>query len=328
MPRAIWKGAITFGLVHIPVGLYPASRSQDIDFDWLDRRSMDPVGYKRVNKRTGREIAREEIVKGIEYESGQYVLLSDEEIRQAYPRTTQTIEIEGFVDGADIPFAFLDTPYFLAPAGRGAEKVYVLLRESLRDSGRAGIARVVIRTKQHLAALMPAGEALVLNTLRWADEMRDAADLDLPASGAKAPKLQAAERKMAAQLIESMAVDWEPGRYADAFRDAVMTLVERKVESGETEEVEPLEEPAPAADRSNVVDLTELLRRSLGRDDGEKRGPTRARSPGKARTRSPGEADKPARRATSSRSGKSSRSSGSSRKAAAPATRSGGRKSA
>jgi len=144
--RVIWKGAISFGLVHIPVALHAATSEQGLDFDWLDKRSMDPVGYKRVNKRTGREVARENIVKGIAYEEGQYVVLSQEEIAAAYPKTTQTIEIDAFVAAADIPFVYLQRPYYIAPINKAA-KVYALLREILHKSGKVGIAKVVVSTQ-------------------------------------------------------------------------------------------------------------------------------------------------------------------------------------
>jgi len=160
-PRVLWKGAISFGLVHIPVALYTATTDHGIDFDWLDKRTMDPVGYKRINKKTGKEIPREQIVKGVEYADGEYVVLSDKEIAAAYPRTTQTIEIETFVPANGIPFVFLERPYYVAPINRGA-KVYALLRETLQRSGRVGVARVVIQTKQHLAVLVPeSGEPAV-----------------------------------------------------------------------------------------------------------------------------------------------------------------------
>src|SRR5262245_22025656 len=146
MPRAIWKGAISFGLVHIPISLYPAASESGIDFDWLDRRSMDPVGYKRVNKRTGREVSKDNIVKGVKVEGDEYVLLGDDEIKAAYPRTTQTIEIESFVKASEIPLIQFDRPYFLEPVRKG-EKVYVLLREAMLAAGVVGIARVVLHTK-------------------------------------------------------------------------------------------------------------------------------------------------------------------------------------
>ena len=154
MPRMIWKGAISFGLVHVPVALYPASQEIGIDFDWLDKRSMDPVGYKRVNKRTGKEIERDDIVKGIKQDDGDYVVLSEDEIKAAYPISTQTIEIETFVPANEIPFTYLEKPYYLAPLGKG-EKVYALLRDAMESAGVIGIARVVMHTKERLAALIP-----------------------------------------------------------------------------------------------------------------------------------------------------------------------------
>src|SRR5687767_5390003 len=162
--RALWKGAITFGLVHIPVGLYSATEESDVNFDWLDKRTLDPVGYKRINKRTGREIDRENIVKGVEYRKGEYVILTPSEIEEAYPRSTQTIAIETFVDVDEVPFMTMEKPYYTAPINKG-EKVYALLRETLKQSNKAGIARVVIQAKEHLAVLIAAGPALVLNLL-------------------------------------------------------------------------------------------------------------------------------------------------------------------
>ncbi|MBL0729950.1 Ku protein [Piscinibacter sp. HJYY11] len=262
--RSLWKGAISFGLVHIPVSLHSASMESGVDFDWLDKRSMDPVGYKRINKRTGREITKDNIVKGIEYENDKYVLLSDEEIEAVYPRSTQAIEIEAFVSMDEIPFVYLDRPYYLAPVGRG-QKVYALLREALLKSGRIGLARVVIHTKQHLAALVPAGPALVLNLLRWSDEIRTWDDLSLPKEGAKANNISERELQMAGQLIDDMTVAFDPSQFADRFKEQVMALVERKVEAGETETVlEPEEEPLPTAGKgADVVDLTALLQQSL-----------------------------------------------------------------
>ncbi len=272
MPRSIWKGAISFGLVHIPVALYPAATESGIDFDWLDKRSMDPVGYKRINKRTGKEIERENIVKGVKQDDGDYVILSDDEIKAAYPKTTQTIEIEGFVQAAEIPFLYLEKPYFLEPLNKG-EKVYALLREAMAASGVIGIARVVMHTKEHLAALVPSGAVLVLNTLRWSNELRDMGDLNLPAEGTKASNLKDAELKMAQQLIGDMTVEWNPGSYTDRFADAVRALIRRRVEAGATEKVEPLEATdQPAA--SNVIDLTALLKQSLGNRKGGASGAT------------------------------------------------------
>lgn len=262
MPRMIWKGAISFGLVHVPVALYPASQSVDIDFDWLDRRSMDPVGYKRVNKRTGKEIKPDDIVKGIKQEGGDYVLLSEEEIKAAYPKTTQTIEIESFAKRDEISFMLLETPYYLEPVGK-SEKVYALLREAMIEAGVIGIARVVIHTKEHLAALVPLGPALVLNTIRWASEIRPLDELKLPAKGKSGVGVKPAELKMATQLIAEMTAPWRAYEREDTFTAAVHELVARKVAAGETEAVTPLEELPAEAGASNVVDLTGLLSRSL-----------------------------------------------------------------
>jgi len=258
--RSLWKGAITFGLVHIPIGLYTATEETDVNFDWLDKRTMDPVGYKRINKRTGREIEKENIVKGVEHGKGNYVVLTPEEISEAYPRTTQTIEIEAFVDIDEVPFVYLERPYYTAPINKG-EKVYALLREALRQTGKAGLAKVVIHSKQHLAVLLPCGPALVLNLLRWGGEIRSWEDLNLPKQG-KAAGLKEADLKMAKQLIEDMSGHWSATEFRDSFHDAIMKLVEAKAKAGKTETVEPLEE-APEAQGADVIDLTELLKRSL-----------------------------------------------------------------
>ena len=259
--RTLWKGAITFGLVHIPIALYSATAETDVNFDWLDKRSMDPVGYKRINKKTGREIDKDNIVKGIEYESGHYVVLTPEEIAAAYPRTTQTIEIESFVDADEVPFVYLERPYYVAPINKG-EKVYALLREALKQSGKVGIAKVVIQTKQHLAVLIPCGPALVLNLLRWGGEIRSWEDLKLPPAGAKATGLKESELKMAKQLIDDMSAHWSADTFRDSFHDEIMKLVATKAKAGETEVVEKVEEAAPVSG-AEVIDLTELLKRSL-----------------------------------------------------------------
>ena len=260
--RTLWKGAISFGLVHIPVGLHSATTESGIDFDWLDKRSMDPVGYKRINKKTGKEITKENIVKGIAYEPGNYVVLSEKEIADAYPKTTQTIEIEAFVDAADIPFVFLERPYYVAPINKGA-KVYALLRETLLKTGKVGVARVVIQTKQHLAALIPSGRGMVLNLLRWGDEIRPWTNLELPPEGIKAAGIKDNELKMAEQLVSDMSAKWNPADYRDEFRDAVMKMVALRVKAGKTETVTALEEEQESHGSAQIIDLTELLKRSL-----------------------------------------------------------------
>ncbi len=265
MPRAIWKGAISFGLVHVPVSLYPAATEVGIDFDWLDKRSMDPVGYKRINKRTGEEIQKENIVKGIKQGDGdEYVVLSDDEVKAAFPKSTQTIEIESFVKASEIAFFLLERPYYLEPIGKG-DKVYALLRESMLEAGVIGVARVVMHTKEHLAALIPSGAALMLNTIRWASEIRPADELKLPAEGKDAANLKQSEMKMAAQLISDMTGKWKAEAYTDHFSAAVGKLVQQKVKAGKTESVTPLENTLAEGGMSNVIDLTELLAQSLAK---------------------------------------------------------------
>ncbi|HTJ99789.1 MAG TPA: Ku protein [Bordetella sp.] len=289
--RTIWKGAISFGLVNIPVGLHTATTESGVDFDWLDKRTMDPVGYKRINKRTGREIDRENIVKGVEYEDGKYVVISPDEIADAYPRTTQTIEIQRFVPADQLSFVYLERPYYIAPINKG-QKVYALLRDTLAKTGKIGIAKVVIQTKQHLAALVPAGDALILNLMRWGDEVKSADDLDLPAIGAKALAASAQEQKMAKMLVDDMSGEWNPDDFKDEFRQTIMDLVEKKVKAGKTETVIEPQEEAPNMSSDNVIDLTELLQRSLkgGRAAGKtaaaaKTGGARKSTAGKTATR-------------------------------------------
>ncbi|WP_225784181.1 Ku protein [Xenophilus sp. Marseille-Q4582] len=260
--RTMWKGAISFGLVHIPVGLYSATASSGIDFDWLDKRSMEPVGYKRVNKVTGKEIAASDIVKGVEYEDGRYVVLSPEEIAAAFPKTTQTIEIEAFLDADEIPFVYLERPYYTAPLKRG-EKVYALLREALRRSHKVGVAKVVIQTKQHLAVLIPCGRALVLNLLRWGGEIRSFEQLNLPPMDAKAAGIKEGELNMALQLIEDMTQRWDADQFRNSFADEIHKLIEAKAEAGDIEDVVKVERESSAPAGAEVLDLSALLKRSL-----------------------------------------------------------------
>src|SRR4051795_1994210 len=180
MARGLWKGAISFGLVNVPVELYSAQkRSADLDLTMLDKRDMAPVGYKRVNKSTGKEVPWEDVVKGYEYEDDKYVVLSEEDFRRANPEAAKTVDITAFVDLADIAPQYFETPYFLAPGKRG-EKAYALLRDAMAKAGKAGIATVVIRTKQYLAAVVPQDDALIMNTLRYHKELKTAEDLEIP----------------------------------------------------------------------------------------------------------------------------------------------------
>lgn len=267
--RVLWKGAISFGLVHIPIALHSAVQSQSIDFDWLDRRSMEPVGYKRINKVTGEEIDRADIVKGISYGEGEYVVMEAEEIAAAYPKTTQTVEIEAFVPIDDIPFVYLERPYYVSPINKGG-KVYALLREVLAESRTAGLAKVVIQTKQHLALLFACGPVLILNLLRWGDEVRDWSALNLPEQNKKALGLTSKELDMARQLVKDMTMTWQPEEFTDSFREQIMQLMQEKIDAGETTQVtQPESEEGETSGTARIYDLTEMLQRSLrGRKEG------------------------------------------------------------
>ena len=263
--RAIWKGAISFGLVHIPVALHSATSSSRLDFDWLDKRSLEPVGYKRINKTSGREIKKENIVKGIQHPDGGYVVLSDDEIKSAYPKTTQTIEIECFVSNDEISRMYLEKPSYIAPSNK-SERAYSLLRETMLETGQVGIARVVIQTRQYLAALAPCGAGMVLNLLRWAEDIRPLDNLELPPEGVKGAGLSEREMEMAGQLVKSMTGKWNPSQFKDSFKEKVMALVESKLKQGKLKAIPAFEETEQfAADglKAQVIDLTDVLQRSL-----------------------------------------------------------------
>jgi DNA end-binding protein Ku len=260
--RAIWKGAISFALVHVPVSLYPAVQDSGIDFDWLDRRSLDPVGYKRYNKRTGRELKPQDIVKGVRQANGKYVVLSEAEVKAAFPKSTQSIDIEAFVKIQEVPPTMFERPYFVEPAGK-AEKVYALLRDAMVEADVIGIARIVMHSKEHLVALVPAGPVLTLNTMRWTSELRPVSGVRVPGQGLPAVTIKPGERQMAARLIAEMTAPWKVEKQAEHFSTAIRALVRRKLAAGQGREVPPLEETPTEQRPSNVIDLTELLAKSL-----------------------------------------------------------------
>jgi len=275
--RAFWKGSVSFGLVEIPVTLRPVLESHDMSFTLLDRKDFSPVGYKRYNKNTGRDVPWDEVVRGYEYEPDEYVVLSDEELRRANVKASETIEIVEFVDAKSVDPVFFDTPYYVAPLKKGS-KAYTLLREAMERSGRIGIARVVLRTRQRLAALLIRDEVLVLNLLRYAHEIREpeVAETSGKRNGAVTP----AELRMAEQLIEGMRGTWKPDEFRDEYHDDVMALVERKVKSGQTHTiVEPEEGKERAPARKEVVDLMPLLKQSLESRAGGARRPKSAPGP-------------------------------------------------
>lgn len=284
-PRAFWKGSLGFGLVSIPVALRPATKRDELGFSLLDRRDFAPIGYRHYNKTTGEEVEWSQIVRGYEYEPDEYVVLSDEELKQANVKATQTIEIEEFVERDAIPPMFFDTPYFVEPQKQGA-KSYALLRAALERSGKVGIARVVLRTRQHLAAVLVRDSVLMLDLLRYEDELREPGDLSVPAKGAKPAGLKETEIEMAERLIDGMTGNWKPSQYRDDYREDVMALVKRKVKSGKTHAiVEPRKGREPETGRA-VVDLMPLLKRSLEQTGRGRRA--KATENGSARRRSRG----------------------------------------
>jgi len=257
MARGLWKGAISFGLVNVPVELHSAKRrSAELDMTMLDKRDLAPVGYKRVNKSTGKEVAWGDVVKGYEYKDDKYVVLSDEDFRRANPEASRTVDIVAFVEMKDVAPQYYETPYYLAPGKRG-EKAYALLRETLKKAGKAGIATVVIRTKQHLAALFPQDDILVLNTLRYADELKKPASLEIPQA-----KVTARELDMALRLVEDMSDAWQPEKFHDTYREDILKRVEQKIKAGETEEI-PEPEKEKGRKGGEVIDLMSLLRKSI-----------------------------------------------------------------
>jgi DNA end-binding protein Ku len=271
--RPLWRGSINFGLVNIPVALYSAEADGSIDFDLLDRRDFARVRYRRVNEKTGREVPWDEIVKGYEYKKGEYVALTDDDFLKANVEATQSIEILDFVDGADISPIYFDKPYYLAPLKNG-QRAYGLLREVMKRTGKVGIARVVIRTRQHLAALLVDGPVLILNLLRFSHELRDASKLGVPEPRSAGGSNQ--ELKMAEQLVETMAGRWDPKKYRDEYHQDLLKMINKKITSGQTKTIEPTEVALPPKRQGKVVDIMHLLRQSMEQAH-KKNEPTRRR---------------------------------------------------
>lgn len=260
MARPIWKGHIAFGLVNVPVVLHSAERRADLSFRLIDSRNSARIRYERVNEETGEEVPWDAIVKGFEYEDGNYVLLSEEELERASIEMTRTIEIEQFVDLSQINIRYFDKPYLLVP-GKNGEKGYVLLREAIAESGRAGIANVVIRSRQYLAALVADGTALLLELLRYQQELRDLEDFDLPGNNLRKQKVSKKEIDLASQLIDGMTTDWDPSQHHDEYRQLLMKLIERKIKTGRTEEIAV--EPEQDEEEPKTINFMEVLKKSV-----------------------------------------------------------------
>lgn len=264
MSRVLWRGAISFSLIHIPVTLQSASRTNTLDLDLLDKRDFSPVGYQRINKNTGKVVESADIIKGYKYEKDEYVVLSDEDFRLANVESTQTIDIQGFVKPMEIGPQYFETPYHLLPDARG-ERVYALLHDALLKAKAVAIGMVVIRTRQYACALFPFGSTILLNTLRYVDEIIAP---DPPAkikSGIKRASAGVTEREtaMALKLVEEMRQPWDPRAFHDTYREDLMKRVEQKVRAGQTKTLTVADEQRAAPLTNNIVDLTSLLRKSL-----------------------------------------------------------------
>jgi DNA end-binding protein Ku len=284
MTRALWTGAVTFGLVNIPVELYPAEERKAFKFSMLDKRDFSPVGNKRYSKTSGKEIDWSDIVKGYEYEKDKYVVLSDEDFRRANVKATQTIDIRTFVADSEIPVEYYETPYYIAPSGRG-QKVYALLRETLKSTHRIAVAQVVIRTTQHLAAVVPHDRALMLITLRYQDELRPLTGIELPPTSLKAAGVTAKEIELAKRLIDDMTDHWNPADFKDTYHRDLMARIKQKIKLGQTKEItQPGSESEDSPRSAQIIDLADLLKRSLqkatpSRESPAKAAPTRVAKP-------------------------------------------------
>ena len=256
--RAIWKGSISFGLVNIPIALYPATRREELKFRLLRAKDLSPVNYKRVAEKDGKEVPWDDIVKGYEYEKGKYVVLKDEDFQRVDLEATQTVDIQDFVDQREIDPIFFYKPYYLEPQ-KGGDKAYVLLRETLAKTGKVGIAKVVIKTRQYLAGVKAKDTVLVLELMHFAEELADADKLHIP------KKLEPGKREldMAKALVDGMSSKWDPKKYRDDYREALMEVIEEKVEAGGKEiEEKPKTKPRPS---TKVIDLVSVLQESLNK---------------------------------------------------------------
>jgi DNA end-binding protein Ku len=263
MARAIWKGSISFGLVNIPIALYPATKREELKFRLLRKSDLSPVNYKRVAEKDGKEVPWDQIVKGYEYEKGKYVVLKDEDFERVDVEATQTVDIQDFVELDEIDPIFFYKPYYLEPQ-KGGDKAYVLLRDALKDSNKVGVAKVVIKTREYLAGVKPEDGALVLELMHFADELADTSELHIP----KKVEVGKREMTMAKSLIDSMSAKWNPEKYKDDYREALMGVIEEKVEAG-GKEIE--EKPKKAPKPTKVIDLVSVLQKSLEQTGGAKK---------------------------------------------------------
>lgn len=285
MARSLWKGAINFGLVNIPVELFPAEERKEFEFSMLDKRDLSLVGYKRYSKKSGKEVAWSDVVKGYEYDKDRYVVLTEEDFRRANVKATRTIDIKAFVPAKEIPAQYFETPYYLVPTGRG-QKVYALLRETLKSTGRVAVAQVVIRTTQHLAMVAPIGRALMLITMRYAYQLRGTRGFELPAESLKSASVSSKEIDLAKRLVGDMTEHWKPDEFKDTYHEDLMRRIHEKIKSGEAEEItEPEGEEGEKLRSAQIIDLAALLKQSLAQ--GTSRQKTAGTRRAKSSTRKP-----------------------------------------
>jgi DNA end-binding protein Ku len=253
MPRSIWKGAIAFGLVNIPIELYSAVRDHRPKFRLLHAKDEAPVRYERVCQTEGKPVKWDDLVKGYEYEKGHFVVITKDDFKTAAIEKTKTIDILDFVDPDDVDERYFETPYYLQP-GKGSDRAYALLREAIRDSGKIGIAKIILRDAQHLAAVEAIDQAIVLTMMRFADELADLDDFTFPA----AKDIRPPELKMAKQLIDNLSATWEPGKYTDEYRDNLMKVIQGKIKGRQ-----PKLQERETKQSADVIDLMTRLRASL-----------------------------------------------------------------
>jgi DNA end-binding protein Ku len=269
MARAIWKGSISFGLVNIPIALYPATRREELKFRLLRKTDLSPVNYKRVAEKDGKEVPWDQIVKGYEYEKGKYVVLREEDFQRVDLEATQTVDIQDFVHQEEIDPMFFYKPYYLEPQ-KGGDKAYALLRDALKETDKVGVAKVVIKTRQYLAGVKPEDGVLVLELMHFADELADPEKLHVP------KKLEVGKREMnmAKSLIGTMSSKWQPEKYKDDYREALMDVIEEKVEAG-GKEIE--DKPRKAPKSTKVIDLVSVLQKSLEQTGPKKKATSKSR---------------------------------------------------
>jgi DNA end-binding protein Ku len=271
--RAIRKGSISFGLVNIPIALYPATRREDLKFRLLRKTDLSPVNYKRVAEKDGREVPWDQIVKGYEYEKGKFVVLDEKDFQRVDLEATQTVDIQDFVEVEEIDPMYFYKPYYLEPQ-KGGDKAYALLRETLEKTHKVGIAKVIIKTRQYLAGVKPLKQVLVLELMHFADELSDPEKLNVPKRSSQPGKR---ELEMAETLVDNMTSKWDPAKYKDEYRDALLDVIEEKVEAG-GKELEP--KPKEKKPSPKVIDLVSVLQQSLAKTEGgrkKKKGTKRAR---------------------------------------------------